>query len=46
MCKPYWLKDVKLVANVKIVDWPPQNDLVGKDFLPLQAAAPLSLLFL
>ncbi|XP_044242906.2 UDP-glucuronosyltransferase 3A2-like [Ursus arctos] len=29
MCKPYWLKDVKLVANVKIVDWPPQNDLVA-----------------
>lgn len=27
----HWPKDVKLAANVKIVDWLPQNDLLGKD---------------
>ena len=27
-----WPKDVKLAANVKIVDWLPQNDLLGKDY--------------
>lgn len=31
-CNPsHWPKDVKLAANVKIVDWLPQNDLLGKD---------------
>ena len=28
----HWPKDVKLAANVKIVDWLPQNDLLGKDY--------------
>ena len=27
----HWPKDVKLAANVKIVDWLPQNDLLGKN---------------
>lgn len=32
-CNPsHWPKDVKLAANVKIVDWLPQNDLLGKDY--------------
>ena len=32
-CKPsHWPRDVKLAANVKIMDWLPQNDLLGKDF--------------
>lgn len=26
-----WPKDIKLSANVKMVDWLPQNDLLGKD---------------
>lgn len=39
-CKPsHWPKDVKLIANVKIVDWLLQNDLVSKDFLLLQTEA-------
>lgn len=25
-----WPKDVKLASNVKIMDWLPQNDLLGK----------------
>lgn len=30
-CKPsLWPKDVKLASNVKIMDWLPQNDLLGK----------------
>lgn len=33
-CSPsHWPKDVKLAANVKIVDWLPQNDLLGKGTL-------------
>ncbi|XP_057565381.1 UDP-glucuronosyltransferase 3A2 isoform X2 [Hippopotamus amphibius kiboko] len=29
-CKPsHWPKDIQLAANVKIVDWLPQNDLLG-----------------
>ena len=31
----HWPKDVKLAANVKIVDWLPQNDLLGKECLDL-----------
>ena len=27
----HWPKDIKLATNVKIVDWLPQNDLLGKD---------------
>lgn len=26
-----WPKDIKLSANVKMVDWLPQKDLLGKD---------------
>lgn len=35
-----WFGSVKLAVSVKTVDWLPQSDLVGKDFL-LQAAAVL-----
>lgn len=37
-----WFGSVKLAASVKTVDWLPQSDLVGKDFLLLQAAAVLT----
>ncbi|XP_029797136.1 UDP-glucuronosyltransferase 3A1-like [Suricata suricatta] len=34
-CKPsHWPKDVKLAGNVKIVDWLPQNDLLGSVTTP------------
>ncbi|KAF5912141.1 hypothetical protein HPG69_003416 [Diceros bicornis minor] len=28
----HWPKDIKLAANVKIVDWLPQSDLLSKDY--------------
>ena len=27
-----WPKDIKVSANVKMVDWLPQNDLLGKAY--------------
>lgn len=27
----HWPKDIQLATNVKIVDWLPQNDLLGKE---------------
>lgn len=33
-CSPsHWPKDVQLAANVKIMDWLPQSDLLGKGTL-------------
>lgn len=35
-CKDsHWPEDVRLAPNVKIVDWIPQSDLLGKDDLDL-----------
>ncbi|XP_045042157.2 UDP-glucuronosyltransferase 3A2 isoform X2 [Desmodus rotundus] len=43
-CSPsHWPKDVKLAANVKIVDWLPQNDLLGtkrQQWQPASSGAP------